>query len=415
MAGQGQQQQQQQNQGDDWIWIIVGIALIFSIIWYVKHDWITNVWFRIKWAEASLLGFVLPGAAEQSALLASILSSPKAIHEVSFGDFLRIAKGGMLPWGILTALGLGYLGYRIFMGNPRGKLSRKLNMDGLMDLQQAEFPYILPVSGLDLINDTSKEWAPVMRPESQYDNRGKLVEAGFADVHGIIQSRLFDRNKAMEVFLGQVGRPWPMSYKRLKKYECALFGVFAARIMRDKDSSRAALRQMAINMGPGGNRSFDPGIELAKRYGNEQDVKDVISRHRFVTSVLAALLEDARVEGRLPSSEFIWLKPLDRNLWYLLNAIGRRVPSVEASGSFANFIAEKFAYRSNKRRSDLIAKRAQREAALQVAAERNISISSGDDVHDESDIPEMIVLTGPVVDEAIESLYQYMKEKDLCE
>ena len=39
--------------------------------------------------------------------------------------------------------------------------------------------------------------------------------------------------------------------------------------------------------------------------------------------------------------EFLWLKPMDRRLWYMLNCVGRQTPYSEAGGPFAHWRAEK--------------------------------------------------------------------------
>lgn len=57
--------------------------------------------------------------------------------------------------------------------------------------------------------------------------------------------------------------------------------------------------------------------------------------------MLPSLLEFARQDGVLPSAEFLWLKPLDRRLWFLLNCVGRQTPFAEIAGAFAHWKAEK--------------------------------------------------------------------------
>ena len=56
---------------------------------------------------------------------------------------------------------------------------------------------------------------------------------------------------------------------------------------------------------------------------------------------MASLIEKARQDGVVPSSEFLWLKPIDRRLWYMMNCVGRQTPFSEISGAFAHWKAEK--------------------------------------------------------------------------
>ena len=62
-------------------------------------------------------------------------------------------------------------------------------------------------------------------------------------------------------------------------------------------------------------------------------------------TVMASMLEAAREDGVQASADFLWLKPLDRRLWYTLNTVGRQTPFIEVAGIFAHWVAEKEAGR----------------------------------------------------------------------
>lgn len=49
--------------------------------------------------------------------------------------------------------------------------------------------------------------------------------------------------------------------------------------------------------------------------------------------------------GVLPTSSFLWLKDVDRHLWYALNNIGRRAFQVEGAGAVCHFFHERIAER----------------------------------------------------------------------
>ena len=56
---------------------------------------------------------------------------------------------------------------------------------------------------------------------------------------------------------------------------------------------------------------------------------------------MMSMLEYARRNGVLPSSEFFWLRPVDRKLWYVLNNVGRNVAWTEVAGIYGHWLAEK--------------------------------------------------------------------------
>ena len=55
-------------------------------------------------------------------------------------------------------------------------------------------------------------------------------------------------------------------------------------------------------------------------------------------TALLALYEAARTKGVLPTAEFIWLRPVNRQLWYLLNNLGRR--TAWPAGLWAHYMTE---------------------------------------------------------------------------
>ena len=63
--------------------------------------------------------------------------------------------------------------------------------------------------------------------------------------------------------------------------------------------------------------------------------------HAYVGTLMASLLEIARIEGVLATAEFLWLKLVDRRLCYMLNSVGRQATIVEVAGLFAHWRSEK--------------------------------------------------------------------------
>ncbi len=86
---------------------------------------------------------------------------------------------------------------------------------------------------------------------------------------------------------------------------------------------------------------------MLKKHVNTEIVQECAAKHAYTLTVLASLLEKARDDGVLPSADFIWLKPLDRRAWYLLNCIGRQTPFSEIAGVFAHWKAEQMLQRKS--------------------------------------------------------------------
>jgi len=122
-----------------------------------------------------------------------------------------------------------------------------------------------------------------------------------------------------------------------------LFAVFAARINSDTKSALALLTQMNVSSTTKINFS---GVDaLCKKHAGAKLVKQRVVNHAYVMTVMASMLEGARDDGVQASADFLWLKPVDRRLWYMLNTVGRQTPFVEIAGVFAHWVAEKEAGR----------------------------------------------------------------------
>ena len=123
----------------------------------------------------------------------------------------------------------------------------------------------------------------------------------------------------------------------------ALFAAFAARINSDTKSAAHILAQLSVSSTSKLNLT---GVdELLKKHANTKLVQKIVHTHGYVLTVMASMLEGARDDGVQASADFLWLKPLDRRLWYTLNTVGRQTPFVEVAGVFAHWVAEKEAGR----------------------------------------------------------------------
>ncbi len=78
-----------------------------------------------------------------------------------------------------------------------------------------------------------------------------------------------------------------------------------------------------------------------KKVAGTEKIYEIIEKHYYEKCVFAALLEEARKTGVLATSEFIWLKKINRDLWYMLSQTGRTASFCEISGAWAHYLTEK--------------------------------------------------------------------------
>ncbi len=342
MAPQGGGQGQGQSDTSmDLLWIISALVIVSVGSWYFFHTAIVMVILQIKYWEASFVGLftaqVLPlkqailQAAPQSVTVEQLIA---VANEV--GRYLRYPLGGIL---VLLAI-------RVYRSSSATRFCQIFNMKSLLKQELQNWPFANVVLGLDLVKQDIQKgpWAMALTA-MQFSKKYKLldVERKQLGASGLSREMGYEatvnKYRAHKVFIKQLGELW-RSAEDLAPQRRALFTIFAAKALGDRDVANKLLRQIATS-------AKDPelnfsGIDaLLKKYTNNKIVQTIISRHAFEYGVLAAMLELARSDGVLASAEFLWIKPRDRVLWYVLNSTGRQTVFPEVAGIFAHFYAEK--------------------------------------------------------------------------
>jgi hypothetical protein len=95
----------------------------------------------------------------------------------------------------------------------------------------------------------------------------------------------------------------------------------------------------ALNRSCVGHPNGLPNLSLAQamysKYRNNGSAKKLFSVHHWENTYLFQLFLIAKRNGKATHTDFIWLKPQDRILFYTLNTVGRKTPPVEAAAAFA--------------------------------------------------------------------------------
>lgn len=278
-----------------------------------------------------------------------------------------------------------YIGWKGWNANTADRFCRKLNMKTLLRNNLEHNPCIAPIINWPRSileeNNNSGYWATGMQPlqlvaryELLYDLNtkqavppGKLLDNNdFAKMDSdLLKSRKsslgFDRDKAQKVLVGQFG-PLYTSIEalpsHLKKLAVAFYFYGADR----KEQGQSLLDEMSLSFRApflGATASFltkppffrvsqaAHGFILDTALSSEhvkvfKEMENVVKAHsRYMYLAVLALYAFARKKGVLPTSEFIWLRPLDRRMFYLCNNMGRRTAWPEIAGLWAHFLTEK--------------------------------------------------------------------------
>jgi intracellular multiplication protein IcmP len=323
--------------------VVVALALLFGVIYYFFRSQILSVLFSIKFFELRAISFFAP----RYESLIDWMSSTN-LNQKSWQDVVSLSKdvGLALQYPILfLSFALGALTY---LFHPDSGFNEIESMKTLSEKMAPFFPAIQVIQSLDLVNEDIRTgpWAMALTPV-EFGKRYKLFsrepETGRV---------LVDTLVARMVFSKQLGRVW-RGVEDLRPHEKGLFAAFISFTNYDRKAGDELLEQMAgsatiLNVKKG-LIDYTGVDELIKKHLSSPVVQSILKKHGFVYTIFAGLLKAARETGIVQNSLYLWIKPIDRELWYVLNNIGRRAVFSETAGVHAHFLAEEsvgFAVRS---------------------------------------------------------------------
>jgi intracellular multiplication protein IcmP len=341
MAGQQGQGQSESPYG--LLWIVLSIFGIGLLVWYIPQVRAVLIFafFKIKLAEIAIISLFTESLSTLAQQIKN--TNPGAVNLLQVG-YVANAVGRYLM--IPVALLMGIFAFLAYQRNVVSHYRNTFNMQRLLAQEKKNWPQVGPVAKLDLINEDldSGPWAMAMTP-MQFAKKYKLLKferrattkTGLSkdvkDVASLIQE------KAARIFVRQVGRPWTR-VEDLPPHARALFAIFAAKADAQSELADQLIRKIA-HSAESGHLDFSGIDELLPSLTQLSLVQKVMDSHAYVLTVMASMLQLARTDGVLASAEFLWLKPLDRTLWYMLNTVGRETVVTEVAGAYAHWLAER--------------------------------------------------------------------------
>lgn len=328
---------QQENNPNDAMLLMCLLVVGLLIIWFFFGQHLSVGYLFLKKLEY----YVLKGAQIDRIFADAWAAKIDPIKPILFGEtkgpmtFAQVKLAGsqvgyFSRWFYMVVL--AFFGMRVLLRNPMQKFKRTHNMLSLADSEQRLWPAIAPVVKLNLIKEDIQHgpWAMSKKP-LDFVRYFKLLDEG----------NKLNRERAEKLFAMQLGKLWE-GPARLPMYARALFVCFAAQACGDIEAAKVGLDRLSIAMA---NNKEDYGWvpAMLAKYEKEPRIQQVIKGHAYVYTVMASMLKASREFGVLQSPQFIWLRPKNRQLWYILNGVGRRVAFAEIGGIYAHWIAEEVA------------------------------------------------------------------------
>ncbi|KTD00617.1 IcmP protein [Legionella geestiana] len=340
-----QQSSSQQGGGGDNafapVWITVLLMIVGYLLWYYEHTAIVRFVFWLNLLQAHIVTLFMGDEVLAQPIYLMQTIDPAAVEwsqlvslTAMVGDYVRYPVGVML---VIFAI-------VIYQSNIRQKYRKAHDMKSLRAQEQYNWPAIMPIVPVDLVSqdiDTGP-WAMALSP-MEFARKHQLLRKDDAlldnPVPGLEMTAGLRRGDAKRVFTLQLGPYWE-GFERMPPHARVLCAVFMARMNRDRDSARHILEVMDRTT-VAGKPQYSVADATIKKFRNAENVQLTIAKHAYMLTVMASLLQQSREDGVVPSSEFLWLKPLDRRMWYMLNSVGRQTPYVEVGGPFAHWVAER--------------------------------------------------------------------------
>lgn len=329
------------------LWGIAGIFVVGAIVWHFYGTQLKIGYMKVKYWELSAVSFFVDDeevdawrdgvkqAFQENTVKRATMYEASQVARLS-GEYLRY------PISII----LGFLAWFLFRGHATMRFNKQYDMHSLARQEKVNWPQISPVVELDLIKEDINEgaWAMAMNP-MQFAKHYKLLKIEIVankraswKSEGEIQATVI-KEKATQVFSAQMGPLWT-GVNALAPHTKAIYAALLLRAEHKVDEAREFLGGLSRSAAKG-TIDYSQVDEIIKKHEKCKAALKCQQLHAYVLTIMASMLVIARSDGVLASCDFLWLKPLDRKLWFLLNCVGRQVAVSEVGGPFAHWLAEK--------------------------------------------------------------------------
>ena len=311
------------------ILLIVGLIALVFILWTAFHDKFAAIVLAVRSIEIWTISLGTDSLLELKGWVRKVDRKVVTISDLwlvssMVGDYIR--------W-VTTPVLIG-LGIWLMSKSPTEKFMRKFSDVTLPKVEADLYPWMRISVKLDFPSmDTEKgNWA-MAKTERQFVRAHRLrLETGD-----------LDKEKTEPIMIKQVG-PLFLDIKSMRPHVRALFAMFAIRIGKDFKNGDQLLLLLARSASDG-KIDYSTVDEIANKYLENKKVKKIMARHAYERTMLMSMLEEARGGPRgkdyLPPNWFLWLKGVDRTLWYALADVGRETPHIECAGTWGHWLAEK--------------------------------------------------------------------------
>ena len=367
----------QQKPKDD-IFAVVGLALFVPVLfaalfWLVASNKIVvasvPILYRVGWTWS-----LIPGGLENVAMLADVgqqmLNSPK---DVGIWVWFRYANRCLTPLAYVVTAVLVAATLPVVVLSPRMKVFRQYKPNELMREVSAVFTGTIPVLHLrrQLVRDQLPGWRRQTFPEEYLGqlrtpgNARPVIVDNAVNVDALEQCLMglsgasSSNGRAISTTIGRQIVDLTRDRAKLRSI-CfpdrmsdigkVLYAVLTAHAFGGSEGVRDYQKATdELNRSCAGSPQGQANLQVAQwiydKYRAHPKAQALFAVHHWEYTYLAELLAQAKRQGKCGHTSFMWLKPMNRTLFYVLNQVGRFVPHAEGAAAFDHHRAEQMAAR----------------------------------------------------------------------
>jgi intracellular multiplication protein IcmP len=346
--------------GFNFVVILLGSGVFSYLLWTFYHPQISAFVMLAMHHEIQFIDYFSDRyrlADQEMAETAPNFVTLKDLYGITqaVGMFFRIPATGLIL--VLAAI--------CAVRAAPSRFKRHFDLDGLIEEQASEFPVISAFASRHL-----KLVAPDVQkilPADYALTPTEWITRFAADPSGHLNEQ-----KARAALAKQLGERWtgPASAPPAARL---LFTVFALHLAERRDDALQILGEASVCVSDArhdGENGPLAALTLPTAFISQVDgffgknlsasqqtaAIKIAAGHAYVSTALMALLTASRIKaGVMAPAQFVWLKLVDRNLWYALHSLGYEIegigryihpnPRVEALGARDHWAAERIAGR----------------------------------------------------------------------
>ena len=236
-------------------------------------------------------------------------------------------------------------GINMIYFSPRTQFKTTHSLETFIKAQAKMWPVINPILNFNPAKASARRPGQVVPDKLPLFAEALSPEEWIAWHRIEVVKGIPDREATRRAFVQQLGPRWK-GVENLPLYIQALVAAFALKGAQKREESEALLGKFSLCWSQGGGLQLTSEViaEIKKILRDKSlmdEVRTIGDQHAFRTTAILGILKWARMNGGvLAPAHFLWLRGVDRNLWYPLNNLGRRSFHSEGAGAMAHFMAE---------------------------------------------------------------------------